>query len=157
MKILDMFGSGLAVCAKSFPALPELLVDGYNGRIFNTSQELEFQISDLFELLPDITEDKIIVPSDQYLEFYSDDEFVHIEPSHPADYLQTDSKLREIDKLKIGAKNMESWNNNWMNTMYPLVKEILNKPIPTPQLIFMRNASFIVFIYYILNKYFFHK
>jgi hypothetical protein len=35
-----MFGCGLPVAAKGFPALPELVKDGINGMIFNTSEEL---------------------------------------------------------------------------------------------------------------------
>jgi hypothetical protein len=35
-----MFGCGLPVAAKGFSALPELVKDGINGMIFNTSEEL---------------------------------------------------------------------------------------------------------------------
>jgi len=35
-----MFGAGLPVFALNFPALPELVKDGRNGRIFNNSAEL---------------------------------------------------------------------------------------------------------------------
>ena len=35
-----MFGCELPVAAMSFPALPELVVDGKNGLVFNNSDEL---------------------------------------------------------------------------------------------------------------------
>ena len=38
--VVDMFGAGLPVFALNFPALPELVKDGRNGRIFNNSEEL---------------------------------------------------------------------------------------------------------------------
>jgi len=40
-----MFGCGLPVAAKGFPALPELVKDGINGMIFNTPDELASQVS----------------------------------------------------------------------------------------------------------------
>lgn len=40
MKVLDMFGAGLPVCAFDFKALPELVQNGENGLIFSNSAEL---------------------------------------------------------------------------------------------------------------------
>ncbi|KAK8794693.1 hypothetical protein WA158_001674 [Blastocystis sp. Blastoise] len=46
MKVVDMFGSQLPVCAKSFSALPELVQNNKNGYVFNTPTELTNQIYD---------------------------------------------------------------------------------------------------------------
>jgi hypothetical protein len=43
-----MFGSGVPVCAVSFPALPELVQNGGNGIIFRTSSELSAHLFRLF-------------------------------------------------------------------------------------------------------------
>ena len=50
MKVLDMFGSGLPVVAVKFPTLPELVQDGENGFIFDSSHPQALSES-LFALL----------------------------------------------------------------------------------------------------------
>jgi len=44
MKILDLFGCEVPVCAYNFPCLPELVRDNVNGRIFKSSSELYEQL-----------------------------------------------------------------------------------------------------------------
>lgn len=48
MKIVDMFGCGIPVCAIDFQALPELVKDGKNGIIFNSSRQLADSLKRLF-------------------------------------------------------------------------------------------------------------
>lgn len=47
MKVLDMLGTGLPVCAVRFQCLPELLSHGQNGLLFSDAAELAVQLTQL--------------------------------------------------------------------------------------------------------------
>ncbi|XP_069124573.1 chitobiosyldiphosphodolichol beta-mannosyltransferase-like [Argopecten irradians] len=53
MKVVDMFGCGLPVCAVQYPCLSELVKPGHSGLIFKNSQELCTQLQELLEAFPD--------------------------------------------------------------------------------------------------------
>ena len=53
MKVLDMYGCGLPVCALGFACLRELVRDGANGRVFHTSEELAQQLLALLAPTPE--------------------------------------------------------------------------------------------------------
>uniref|UniRef100_A0A0W0F9V1 Chitobiosyldiphosphodolichol beta-mannosyltransferase n=1 Tax=Moniliophthora roreri TaxID=221103 RepID=A0A0W0F9V1_MONRR len=52
MKVVDMFGCGLPVCALKFDCLDELVKDGKNGLVFNDAIELAKQLENLFLSFP---------------------------------------------------------------------------------------------------------
>ena len=54
MKVADMFGSGLPVCALDYgPCLAERVRHGENGLVFSTSEQLAGQLYDLFKSFPE--------------------------------------------------------------------------------------------------------
>ncbi|CAD5222080.1 unnamed protein product [Bursaphelenchus xylophilus] len=55
MKIVDMFGCGLPVLAKRFPAIDEQVQDGINGRLFDTANQLK---SFIIEIAGEFVENK---------------------------------------------------------------------------------------------------
>jgi len=54
MKVVDMFGCNLPVCAINYPALPELVDHEKNSLIFNDSDELSLQLFDLLKDFPTV-------------------------------------------------------------------------------------------------------
>ncbi|CAD7093348.1 unnamed protein product [Hermetia illucens] len=56
MKVVDMFGCGLPVCAINFQCLGELVQHEKNGFIFENSKQLSFYIKSWFDGFPNINE-----------------------------------------------------------------------------------------------------
>lgn len=52
MKVVDMFGCGLPVCALRFACLDELVQDGANGRVFGDATELAKQLTEVLSGYP---------------------------------------------------------------------------------------------------------
>eukprot|EP00808_Paulinella_micropora_P011852 g45752.t1 len=56
MKVVDMFGCTLPVCAIDFPCLHELVRDSENGRVFKDSLQLSEQLKELLTGFPNNTD-----------------------------------------------------------------------------------------------------
>jgi beta-1,4-mannosyltransferase len=96
MKVLDMFGSGVPVCAASFPALSELVQHGVNGLAFNTAAELTEHI---LRLLMGCTKRGVAKE-------------------------RAGSGLEELSTLKRGAEKISSWEENWNDVVPPLLDSL---------------------------------
>ncbi|THH32621.1 hypothetical protein EUX98_g1587 [Antrodiella citrinella] len=93
MKVVDMFGCGLPVCALNFACLDELVKDGVNGLVFNNAEQLSVQLESLLTSFPE---------------------------SKPLSALRanfiTDTMTQEAVQWQWGT-----WQKNWNTVMRPLI------------------------------------
>ncbi|KAI0079046.1 glycosyltransferase family 33 protein [Panus rudis PR-1116 ss-1] len=98
MKVVDMFGCGLPVCALDFSCLHELVKEGTNGLIFHNAQELSSQLDSLFTCFPSSS------------------------PTAPLNSLRA-SLVESRNGRGAVSSNWEwgSWTENWNRIMRPVV------------------------------------
>ncbi|THU90753.1 hypothetical protein K435DRAFT_781064 [Dendrothele bispora CBS 962.96] len=102
MKVVDMFGCGLPVCALNFKCLPELVKHEKNGLVFNNSAELAEQLESLLSSFPES-------PRLAALRRSLDQATHKAENTHPYN-------LEASEEWE-----WSSWNENWNHKMKPLV------------------------------------
>jgi len=101
MKVVDMFGCGLPVCALDFACLHELVQDGENGVIFHSADELAYQFESLLTSFPEHTR------LDQLRDSLR-------EKLNPPTYPNT---------LPSSTWKWGTWTENWNRVVRPLVDE----------------------------------
>jgi len=98
MKIVDMFGCGVPVCALDFACLSELVINGTNGVIFQNAAGLADHLGKLLEGFPNASN---------------------------LETLRASFKLAVEHKSASGCKNeawiWNSWDDNWTRVVRPLV------------------------------------
>ncbi|KAH9931275.1 glycosyltransferase family 33 protein [Fomitopsis serialis] len=99
MKVVDMFGCGLPVCALGFACLDELVKDGVNGLVFHNAEQLAEQLESLLSSHPHSQPIEELRSSLQ-----------HAQPLSPR------SPAREEDPEHWGT-----WAQNWDSVVRPLV------------------------------------
>lgn len=119
MKVLDMFGSGVPVCAVSFPTLGELVRHGDNGLAFTDAEELFEQFERLLvdPDLPAVEEGKENGKEKNKQRRQKGDKGVK-------------DVLHELQYLKEGAEHVTCWEDNWEDVMGRRMRFILFNASP---------------------------
>jgi hypothetical protein len=142
-QVLDMFGSGLPVCAVRFPTIHELVKHGRNGMIFDTAAGLTEQI--VFLLFPEIARHRDA--ASKLMEGTSRSSSLDECEENDQNDVETwsdrgvatdctpgcrneeqdifDNTLQGVTllRLKSGTRNIGSWDDNWGSVIKPLVTE----------------------------------
>jgi len=106
MKIVDMFGCGLPVCALEFACLWELVQPGRNGLVFRSSEGLAEQLISLLQGFPHS-------PKLDTLKFAFTKLLDSPSPSPSTDVGQN-----------VGSRwEWASWSENWNQSIRPIVLE----------------------------------
>jgi len=108
MKVLDMLGAGLVVCAARYYAINELITHKKNGYLFNNSKDLTSIILKLV---------KIASPKENEENYESPIPMIE----------STDSMANELDIIRqqVGQENILNWYENWDQVIKPLVESIM--------------------------------
>ncbi|KAL5518524.1 ALG1 [Sanghuangporus vaninii] len=113
MKIVDMFGCRLPVCALDFPCLSELVKDRQNGYTFKTADELTSQLADLLRGFPDAPQ--LARLRESFKQCMSSNR--HTKHGHRRHRLRGDERV-QVEEEEEGWC---SWAENWNRVVKPLV------------------------------------
>lgn len=100
MKIVDMFGCGLPVCALDFACLHELVKDGVNGLVFKDAQQLASQLETLLTAFPSSPALARLAQSFSHTQLHRDRGLTGAEGAH---------------------WEWDTWTENWDRVMMPLI------------------------------------
>jgi len=110
MKIVDMFGCGLPVCALDFACLQELVRPGWNGLIFKTPEELAGQLITLLRGFPGSPTLETLKSA------FAESQDSPLPPSPPSLNSSAD-----IGQDAGGKWEWTSWSDNWNKSVRPIV------------------------------------
>jgi len=113
MKVVDMFGCGLPVCAIDFPCLDELVKDGKNGLIFRNASQLAEQLEELLTAFPSSPRLSSLTASLESLSHRPDTPLhSHIPKQYPG--------------LTEEIWTWRTWEDNWNRVVRPLILSDMN-------------------------------
>ncbi|KZT08885.1 glycosyltransferase family 33 protein [Laetiporus sulphureus 93-53] len=110
MKVVDMFGCELPVCALGFACLDELVLDGVNGLVFHNDQQLAGQLESLFSLHPNSPSLELLRAS-----------LMHSAPLPPSDHVPSTFKEGQVGGNDGETWQWSTWAQNWNRMVRPLV------------------------------------
>lgn len=140
MKVLDMFGAGIPVCAVEFPTLSELVKHGVNGVIFKTSEDLSDHVIRLLNLRAENGWPQENI-AEKELKSVAENNFQKNEKIESFDFVcntQGDNisfpvkytVSQELKDLQRQASDISSWTDNWILCVRPIflsyVKDVKN-------------------------------
>lgn len=111
MKIVDMFGCGLPVCALDFACLQELVQPGWNGLVFKSSEELAGQLMSILHGFP----------RSPMLETLKS-AFTKSDLPSPSSAHSFDSSV-EVTQSVYNKWEWTSWADNWNDSVRPIIQE----------------------------------
>ncbi len=92
MKVVDMFGAGLPVCALSYNCIQELVAQGRNGLLFSSAEELAVALQEALEGF-----------------------------SASGDSEKTSVVLEKL-RRGVAGSSMTRWHDSWTKTALPVIK-----------------------------------
>jgi len=110
MKVVDMFGCGLPVCAIDFPCLDELVKDGKNGLIFRNASQLADQLEELLTAFPSSPRLSSLTASLESLSHRPDTSLHSHQYPGPTEEIWT----------------WRTWEDNWNRVVRPLILSDMN-------------------------------
>jgi beta-1,4-mannosyltransferase len=113
MKVVDMFGCGLPVCAIDFACLDELVKDGRNGLIFQNASQLAEQFEGLFTAFPSSSKLSSLTASLESM-------------SHRSDTPLHSHTSKQYSDLSEEVWTWRTWENNWNRVVRPLILSDMN-------------------------------
>ncbi len=125
MKVLDMFGSGLPVCAVRFPTLPELVQHNVNGLIFNgTDGKGDELAAQLLHCLFNVTCPSKVSAAETILK--QKNIIDHLCGDNDNATVSNESGKDLMTRLQLNVAKTKSWDENWNAVVPPAVNRLID-------------------------------
>ncbi|OAV97304.1 hypothetical protein, variant [Puccinia triticina 1-1 BBBD Race 1] len=122
MKVVDMFGCRLPVCARNFNCISELVKHGQNGLVFDSAVELSEQLKELLTGFNPARSMKELASSNSNSRTLKDLQ-TGIENAMYGAVLSTNDK--DLDRLQSsGCRSWSCWEEEWNQQVFQTVQNL---------------------------------